>query len=152
MSMRKTPKEILYGVDHGFGEEAWEDLASDFNYTGDENEDRALLVLCARFLEKKFPEETFGWQDFDILISDRFVGRWDSRVALAGQVLGEDMDLIKDPQERAFRKAQLDALTDEELVSTLFSRPGWHALDTYDEKGGIVAFHNVLGIESVTRI
>lgn len=47
---------------------------------------------------------------------------------------------------------KLDALSDDELISKLFSRPGWHALDTYDEKGGIAAFHNVLGIESVTRI
>ncbi len=31
MGMRKTPKEILHGIDHGFSEEAWEDLASDWH-------------------------------------------------------------------------------------------------------------------------
>ena len=152
MGMRKTPKEILHGIDHGFKEEAWEDLASDFNYTDDKDEDQALLVLCARFLEKMFPDGRFGWQDFDILISQRFMGRWDSRLAVAGQVLGEIVEDIQDPQMRLSEQAKLDSLSDEELASALFSRPGWHALDAHDEKGGVVVFNGVQGIESVTRL
>lgn len=151
MSMRKTPKEILKGVEEGFNEEPWEDLVWDFNYANDEDENYALLALCAEFLEDKFPNETFNWQDFDILISNRLFGRWDSRAALAGQVLGEEVEEVKDAKEYISRKDQLDDLSEEEMVSQFLLRPGWNVMDAHDEKGGIVAFRDILHIGSVIR-
>lgn len=151
MSMRKTPQEIRKGIENGFTEEPWEDLLEDLNYSGDQATDQALAIQCTLFLERVFPGEKFGWQDFDKLISERFFGRWDSAVHAAGQVTGEEVDDIEDPEQRQKEQAKLDSMSDKQLVAAFKARPGVYLMDATDQPGTVLMFMKVHSLSDVLR-
>jgi hypothetical protein len=151
MSMRKTPQEIRKGIEDGFTEEPWEDLMEDFNYSGSEEKDAALAVQCTVFLERVFPGEKFGWQDFDKLLSEKFFDRYPSAVAAATQVTGEEVEDIEDEERRGKEQARLDAMSDDELVSAFTQRPGVYLMDATDEPGTVLMFMKVHSLSDVRR-
>lgn len=152
MGMRKTPKEIEEGILNGFLEESWSDLISDFNYDTDLAENRRLLTLCAKFLHAQAPDEVFGWQDFDILISEKFGGRWDSTLAYAAQVVGEEASDVENPEEQEAFQKHFDSMSDERFVKAFLSRPGVHVMEAGDQLGGVVVFSGLRDISAIRRI
>jgi len=150
MSMRKSPMEIRDGIERGFSEEAWEDLLEDFNFSGDATENNALAVECTRLLDRLFPGEKFGWQDFDRMLSERLIGRFESAAA-TGRLLSEEVADIEDPDRRKEKQDCLDAMSDEEMAALVASRPGWYVLESSDRPGTVVMFVGLYSIGDVRR-
>jgi hypothetical protein len=152
MDMRKTPKDIEEGILSGFSEEGWQDLVEEFAYDSDREENHRLLALCARFLHTQAPDELFGWQDFDILISEKFGGRWSSVLTYAAQVVGEEAADIGDSEEQKAFQKHFDSMSDERFVKAFLSRPGVHVLEAGDQPGGVVVFSGLRDISAIRRI
>lgn len=143
--MRKTPQEIREGIRNGFQDSYdWSDLIYDFILVSDREEDRRLMVQCADFLERQFPGEKFGWQDFDILLSDKLQGRY-TRRDYGGLVLDEDVRDGVVAKEAAMR------MTDAEVSAYPLTKEGFHLMDATDDKGGVIAFTGIRTIADVRR-
>lgn len=144
MSLRLTPEEIRSVIKGEGGADPWEDLVADFDFTGNRMEDAALMIQCTKFLDSLFPNENWGWQDFDKLISTRLVGRWPNARDV-GKVLAKN-----DVKNGKLTREMFTRYRDEDFTQYA-KTPGRHAFVADDEAGGVIVFVGVWYISDVRR-
>lgn len=142
------PSEIIEAIERKTGPEAWLDLFEDFVWgDADKLERDAVLRQCARFLHQEFPGRTWGWQDFDKLITQALNDRYPS-IAATGERWALDAVCDNDLTD-----AEFDAIRAEGPEGfTQYAVKGearWIEVD--DPYGGVLVFIGINSIDDVRR-
>ena len=81
---RLTPEEIRKALADGTDKEGWDELFVGFYYRMEKSSTSGDAMIAATYvLDRLFPGRNWGWQDFDILLSQRYRGEWPTVTAYA---------------------------------------------------------------------
>jgi hypothetical protein len=163
-NLRRTPAQIramILGQEPA--PEGWNELIEEaILWGGGDNTglDKELAVDATYFLERTFPGEEWGWQDFDRLLSERLNWYWDSREELG---LTRASEIVEDTEDLAagnpvgqvgplrLSRAKADSMSEAELVAFALTEPGMYVMDSVRQPGKVVVFYGVRSIEDVRR-
>lgn len=165
-TLRYTPEGIrgllksFCCAQHAVVPEPWRDLMEEIMPSGVDLGLVYEMIEATYFLESTFPGRTWGWQDFDQLISECLSGYWESRKEIG---LTRAMEIVDATEELAkgenpgrvgplrLSRAKADTMSESELVDFGLSEPGTHVVASVLYPGKVVVFNGVRSIEDVTR-